>query len=215
MRGKIYILTNDAMPDYIKIGFTAADDVETRMKQLDTTGLPLPFRLHACVEVANAQALEKLAHEVFGSQRARSNREFFLMEPETAVKYLQAVSLNDTSARWIAANQQMVDESGRHLRDTQVVKPKLPNFTFSAADVPIGEYIHFVRDSSIVAKVVSDTEVEYEGLTTKLSPLTRSIFESLGNVTASGSYAGPDYFTFEDEILSDRRRRLAATVTDE
>ena len=58
MRGKIYILTNDAMPDYIKIGFTAADDVEVRMKQLDTTGLPLPFRLYACIEVENAQQLE-------------------------------------------------------------------------------------------------------------------------------------------------------------
>ena len=27
MRGKIYILTNDAMPDYIKIGFAALDEI--------------------------------------------------------------------------------------------------------------------------------------------------------------------------------------------
>jgi len=32
MRGKIYVLTNDAMPDHIKIGFTASEEVETRMK---------------------------------------------------------------------------------------------------------------------------------------------------------------------------------------
>jgi hypothetical protein len=215
MRGKIYILTNDAMPDYVKIGYTAADDVETRMKQLDTTGLPLPFRLHACLEVENAQQLERLAHDVFASQRARSNREFFLLQPETAVRYLKAVSLNDLSAKWIAADQQMIDESGKPLGETQVVKPKQASFTFSAADVPIGSEVEFVRDPSIKVKVVSDTEVEFEGTVMRLSPLTRLIFERQGTVNASGAYAGPDYFTFQDEILSDRRRRLVAAASED
>lgn len=215
MRGKIYILTNDAMPDYIKIGYTGADGVETRMKQLDTTGLPLPFRLHACIEVENAQQLEKLAHDVFASQRARSNREFFLMEPETAVRYLRAVSLNDSSAKWIAADQQMIDETGRHLGEAQVVKPKQASFTFSAADVPVGSAVEFVRDPLITAKVVSDTEVEFEGNIVRLSPLTRLIFERQGNVNASGAYAGPHYFTYQDEILSDRRRRIVAQSTED
>jgi hypothetical protein len=214
MRGKIYILTNDAMPDYIKIGFTAADDVETRMKQLDTTGLPLPFRLHACIEVENAQQLEKLAHDVFATQRARSNREFFLMEAETAVRYLKAVSLNDSSARWIASEQRMIDETGEKLSENQVVKPKLPSFTFSSANVPIGAEVKFVRDGSYVAKVVSDTEVEFEGQILKLSPLTRLIFERLGASNSSGAYAGPQYFSYEEEILSERRRLFSISADD-
>jgi hypothetical protein len=214
MRGKIYILTNDAMPDYIKIGFTAADDVETRMKQLDTTGLPLPFRLHACIEVENAQQLEKLAHDVFATQRARSNREFFLMEAETAVRYLKAVSLNDSSARWIASEQRMIDETGEILSENQVVKPKLPSFTFSSANVPIGAEVKFVRDGSYVANVVSDTEVEFEGQILKLSPLTRLIFERLGASNSSGAYAGPQYFSYEEEILSERRRLFSISADD-
>jgi hypothetical protein len=214
MRGKIYILTNDAMADYIKIGFTAADDVETRMKQLDTTGLPLPFRLHACIEVENAQQLEKLAHDVFATQRARSNREFFLMEAETAVRYLKAVSLNDSSARWIASEQRMIDETGEKLSENQVVKPKLPSFTFSSANVPIGAEVKFVRDGSYVAKVVSDTEVEFEGQILKLSPLTRLIFERLGASNSSGAYAGPQYFSYEEEILSERRRLVSISADD-
>ena len=208
MRGKIYILTNDAMPDYIKIGFTASDDVETRMKQLDTTGLPLPFRLHACVEVENAQQLERLAHDVFAHHRARPNREFFLMEPETAVRYLKAVSLNDPGARWVAANQQMIDETGNEVSESQVNRPRLSNFSFSSADIPIGATIEFVRDPSVQATVVSDSEVEFEGVRTKLSPLVRTLLQRAGEANQSGSYQGPKFFTFEDEILSDRRRRL-------
>ncbi len=208
MRGKIYILTNDAMPDYIKIGFTAADAVESRMKQLDTTGLPIPFRLYACIEIDNAQQLEKLAHDVFAPHRARATREFFLLEPETAVRYLKAVSLNDPTARWITANQQMIDEKGDLVSDEQLVKPRQGNFTFSSAQVPIGSVIEFVRDPTVTARVVSETEVEFEGAVTKLSPLVRTLFERLGGISTSGAYQGPRYFTFEDEILADRRRRI-------
>lgn len=209
MRGKIYVLTNDAMPEYIKIGFTAADDVETRMRQLDTTALPLPFRLHACLEVENAQTLEKLAHDVFANQRARPGREFFLLEPETAVRYLKAVSLNDPTARWVAVNNQMIDESGQTLNETQVVKPRMKNFSFSEAQMPIGSTISFVRNPQVTATVVSDTEVEFEGNTFRLSPLVRLLFERDGNSNASGAYQGPQYFTFEDEILAERRRRIS------
>jgi hypothetical protein len=162
MRGKIYVLTNDAMPDYIKIGFTAADDVETRMRQLDTTGLPLPFRLHACIELDNAQQLEQLAHDVFAGSRSRPNREFFIMEPETAVRYLKAISLNDATARWVAVNNQMIDETGSTLKEESVNKPRLSSFTFRSADVPVGSEISFVRNPEIVAEVVNDTELRFE-----------------------------------------------------
>lgn len=214
MRGKIYILTNDAMPDYIKIGFTTSEEVENRMKQLDTTGLPLPFRLHACIEIENAQQLEKLAHDVFSSHRARPNREFFLMEPETAVRYFRAISLNDPTARWVSVDQRMVDETGQTLREDKVVKPKQASFTFAAAGVPVGAVIEFVREPSFQATVSGENEVEFEGQRTKLSPLTRILFERIGQANASGAYQGPLYFSYEDEILSDRRRRLGEEEPD-
>ena len=209
MRGKIYVLTNDAMPDYIKIGFTSSEEVEIRMKQLDTTGLPLPFRLHACIEIDNAQRLERLAHDVFASHRARPNREFFLMEPETAVRYFHAISLNDVTARWIAVDQRMIDETGQTLQDDKVVKPKLASFTFESAGVPVGALVEFVRNPSFQVTVVNENEVEFEGNRTKLSPLARILFERIGQANASGAYQGPLYFSYEDEILSERRRRLA------
>ena len=209
MRAKIYILTNDAMPDYIKIGFTASEEVEARMKQLDTTGLPLPFRLHACIEIDNAQRLERLAHDVFASHRARPNREFFLMEAETAVRYFRAISLNDVTARWIAVDQRMIDETGQTLQDDKVVKPKLASFTFESAGVPVGALVEFVRDPSFQVAVVNENEVEFEGNRTKLSPLARILFERIGQANASGAYQGPLYFSYEGEVLAERRRRLA------
>lgn len=61
----------------------------------------------------------------------------------------------------------------------------------------MGETIHFLQDPSITAKVVSDTEVEFEGKKWRLSPLTREIFIRKGTVNKSGSYQGAQYWAYD------------------
>ena len=39
----VYVLTNPAMPGLVKIGRTDQDDANTRIAQLYTTGVPVPF----------------------------------------------------------------------------------------------------------------------------------------------------------------------------
>ena len=53
----VYILTNQSMPDTIKIGIT--DNLERRMKELDNTSTPLPFECYYAVEVQDAKVIEK------------------------------------------------------------------------------------------------------------------------------------------------------------
>ena len=42
MEGSVYVLTNPAMPNMVKIGKTTRD-VELRLADLYSTGVPLPF----------------------------------------------------------------------------------------------------------------------------------------------------------------------------
>jgi hypothetical protein len=69
----IYILTNAAMPGLIKIGRTEGD-VADRIKQLDTTSLPLPFECFYAAEVADVNKVESAIHHAFGDHRIRKNR---------------------------------------------------------------------------------------------------------------------------------------------
>ena len=67
----------------------------------------------------------------------------------------------------------------------------------------IGCDINFIEDPTIVAHVVSDKEVEFEGKKWRLSPLTREIYTRKGKVNASGSYQGSQHWEFEDIKLAD------------
>lgn len=72
----IYILTNEAMPGYVKIGFTNGS-LNDRLRQLDRTGVPLPFEVYYACEVKNARNDEQWLHAIFSDRRVRDSREFF------------------------------------------------------------------------------------------------------------------------------------------
>ena len=51
----VYVLTNPTMSGIVKIGMTNADDVQFRMNQLYSTGVPLPFE---CVIARQIEGIE-------------------------------------------------------------------------------------------------------------------------------------------------------------
>ena len=87
----IYILTNEAMPGLIKIGKTS-NSVAQRMRELDGSGIPLPFQCYYAARVDNALFVETRLHKAFGDFRVRANREFFRLDPFRAQSALEPVS---------------------------------------------------------------------------------------------------------------------------
>ena len=71
MSNIVYVLTNPAMPGIVKIGMTDNPDVQLRMGQLYTTGVPLPFDCVIAREIADREAgeIESALHTAFGPNR--------------------------------------------------------------------------------------------------------------------------------------------------
>ena len=86
--GKVYILTNDLMPGIVKIGYTT-QSIKERLKELDKTGVPWPFKCHFAIETDRYKEIESLMHDTFADYRVRSNREFFKISPEKVVAALR------------------------------------------------------------------------------------------------------------------------------
>ncbi len=86
--GYVYILTNPIFrEDWVKIGMT--QNMDERLRTLDTTALPLPFKKYATLQTVKYEKAEKHVHhyiETFTNLRIRDKREFFNVKPEQALK---------------------------------------------------------------------------------------------------------------------------------
>ncbi len=189
----VYILTNESMPEYIKIGFTHGDVTE-RMKQLDRTGTPLPFEVYYAAVVENAEKEEKWLHSIFADRRARDNREFFKMNPEYAALALKKVQIQEEriDSGLTKEQEKEVDE----------VKERRSRFHFDQYGIPVGSKLTFTRDANIVAEVIENDKIK---IGDKVNSLSTFAMELLGYQRRP---QGTLYFEFEDEILDDRRRRM-------
>jgi len=58
--GIVYVLSNEAMPGLIKIGLTKRDELEARLNELYSTGVPLPFTCEYACRVKIVRLLKML-----------------------------------------------------------------------------------------------------------------------------------------------------------
>lgn len=86
--GVVYVLTNSALPGLVKIGWTERS-VEDRVKELQTTGVPAPFRIAYALNHPFASKLERLIHMHLKEKRYRGNREFFRCTVAQAISVVE------------------------------------------------------------------------------------------------------------------------------
>jgi hypothetical protein len=197
--GVIYILINDAMPGYVKIGKTG-NAVEDRMKSLDTTGVPLPFECFYAARVANMDFAEKQLHDAFGDQRVRSKREFFEIDPARVAAALKLAELEDVTPR------DDVVETTDDKRALEVARGKRSSFNMEMIGVKPGATLVFSKGEDVTAKVLDRHEIEFEGERMSLTKSALIIVKRLGYTW--DKIAGPQYWMYEDETLYRRMKRL-------
>lgn len=191
----VYILTNEAMPDYVKIGFTN-NSLEQRLRQMDRTNVPLPFECFYACEVENARKEEQWLHSIFADRRVREEREFFRVNPErvvAAIKRVETKEVTPNSFSYISQKEKQDVEKSKQIRS---------KFDFQRYDIPVGSLLHFSRNNTITARVLPKNKIELEGAITSLSPSAQKLLGYKRLV------AGTLYWKYQDEILDERRKRI-------
>lgn len=85
----LYVLTNDSMPEFIKIGRTENDPAD-RARQLSSfTGVPTAFRVYRSYNVRDSLEAEQRVHERLNEYRVAANREFFRIDPDAAAEVIE------------------------------------------------------------------------------------------------------------------------------
>ena len=203
MSSIVYVLSNEAMPNLIKIGI--ASDINERMRQLYSTGVPLPFTCEYAGIVENAAEVEKALHFAFGHNRLHDRREFFEIEPSQAIVLLKLLCSEEVTPGVI--KQDITSEEIKAVEARQKVRSA---FNFSMVDIPIGAEIHFIDQPEIKARVVSNSRIEFEGAVTSLSASAGILLQKLKGWWADQEprAQGPKYWIYDGETLSERRNRM-------
>jgi hypothetical protein len=183
-QGIVYILTNPAIPNMIKIGMTTHEDVKLRMAQIYTTGVPLPFECVYAAKVSNQDKVEKALHIAFGPDRVNPKREFFEIEANQAIAIIKLMEIEDVTPK-VAREKEEVGEVDREAGEAYA-KKKRPRFSFSEMNIPLGSELVSVANGEIIT-VFSDRTVKFRGEETSLTNATRIILEN-GYHVAPGPY---------------------------
>ena len=87
----VYILTNPAMPELIKIGYTT-NDPHTRAEQISRgTGVPMGYEVAWAYKCYKGERIEKEVHKYFKKQRVSPTREFFKVALEDAKQIIEQI----------------------------------------------------------------------------------------------------------------------------
>ena len=172
----VYILTNESMPDIIKIGIT--DNLFRRLKELDNTSTPLPFECFYALEVEDAQSIEKLLHEAFDDKRVRQNREFFNCPPEqakSALKIAEKMGGRDVTPKEVVVET----EQDRQALDSAKKKKGRVDY-FGVLGINDGEILTFSKDQTITCEVKENGQVLFRDELTSLSGSALIIVSEMG-----------------------------------
>ena len=188
--GIVYILTNEAMPGYVKIGLTRKNDVGERVRQLDNTSIPVPFECYFAASVPDCARLERTLHFVFGEKRARRSREFFTIDPDLAKAIIELVAENQFN---VSDNEQAIDQAER--REINEMKRRREVRTFTSLNIPIGATLTFSKDAEITCTVAQARKVVFRGEEMSPSAAALKVIHEMGYDWPAVS--GMDYWEYE------------------
>ena len=171
----VYVLSNPAMPNIVKIGKTTQSDVEHRMSQLYSTGVPLPFKCEYAVEVADCSKAEQALHIAFDPYRTNPKREFFDIAPEQAIAILKLLGTKDMTPNVESQLNEGVTEAEKD--SASKATKKRPSINFLEMNIPVGSTLVYIDDESITVEVIAAKKIRFNGDEMSLTKATQIIKE--------------------------------------
>jgi len=169
----VYVLTNPAMPGLVKIGKTTQVEVESRMKQLYGTGVPVPFDCAFACQVKDATEVEDALHLAFGMHRINPNREFFKIEPERVIAILKLLKVDEITDQVEQTIESDISEADKQSAQT-LKQSKRPRMNFHQLGIPNGSVL-ISKDGKHQAEVLDEKKVLFRQEICSLTSATRKL----------------------------------------
>ena len=193
MEGSVYVLTNPAMPNMVKIGKTTRD-VELRLADLYSTGVPLPFECEYAAKVKDVDKTEKAFHTAFEPSRVNPKREFFNINPEQAIAVLSLMAIEDVTPS-VQDEAKKIDVEASASAE-KFKKKRRPTINYFEMGLKEGDILKFGRNEESCT-VLNGRQVSYKG-----EPWFCLLYTS-DAADGTGPMNGSPYWYFKGKNLQD------------
>jgi len=170
--GIVYVLTNPAMPGIVKIGKTTRG-MGTRLNELYSTGVPLPFECAYAARVEDESKVERAFHQAFGPYRINLRREFFDIQPDQAIALLELMATEDMTPE-IKKEAEQVDVEAKAGAE-KLKRSRRPPLNYIEMGIPAGSTLLYQDDGETTCTVVDGRRIEYQGEAMSISKLTAEL----------------------------------------
>lgn len=128
-------------------------------------------------------------------------KEFYAMTPEEAYALLESIAMISGTKKRL----HRMKPEGHEVLDEKIAeeiqnesKERRSPFSFEKCGIKPGAKVVYTGDSSVVATVIDDRRIEYEGMTYSLSGLTAELLQVR-------AIQGPRYWKYDGKLLIDIR----------
>ncbi len=195
----VYILTNEAMPGIIKIGKTERP-IEQRMRDLYTSGVPVPFECFHASVVDRSKNVESRLHNAFEKYRVNRNREFFEINPESVLEILEMVEIRDVTP------SENIVETTDDVKAMQRLEQRAERFSFKLVDIAVNTTLTLDKDESITCAVRENNQVFFKNQIMSLSGAALQALHSLGYRWKSAQ--GAAHWCYNGKTLKEIREQM-------
>lgn len=194
-KGIVYVMTT-AVSGLIKIGKTGSNNYQERMRFLEANGYSnvAGLKRFFAIELEDYDDKESLIHEIFSKHQVGSS-ELFALDQDLVRQLLLSFDGKIVFPQKVSKDKEFDEVTDARKQGAL--------FSFYRKGIEKGQEISFISDKDIIAKVVSEREVEYGGQIWRLSPLTYKIYEQKNQLNGSGAYRGPSYWQYKGKKLTD------------
>ena len=165
------------------------------MRQLYTTGVPLPFDCYYAARVPDCRSLERTLHYVFGEKRVSPDREFFKTDPDLAKAIIELVAIKEEPVSADLAPPLNEDSAS-----DEPARQRSKALTLAGLGLEVGTELVFVRDPTVTCKVAGPRTVSFNGQELSISTAALQAIHAMGYTWPSVN--GFDYWMLEGVKLS-------------
>jgi len=143
------------------------------MRQLYTTGVPLPFECAYACQVDNCAKVESAFHLAFGDTRISSTREFFKIEPERVIAILKLLATHDVTPQikgYLSENVSLEEIASAN----KIKSSRRPPMNFIEMSIPVGSTLTY-KENDISVTVAEEKKVNHNGNVCSLTAATKEI----------------------------------------